>query len=228
MGASPSATAEEESERSIKAVSYGRKRLFAPVAYHHAIKVQDTWFEIAGASKLASGAPNEVLQKDGSASELGVKETVRLGTTTKTWEDIDVFLAGWLIEHPTYNLHGDNCQEFGQDFAIFLCGNRVVDRLPLNDHRKWFSIVPRIMQALVVITCIGFFLRAYLMVTFPFMWWCVKFGLGAVFLSLPCVFQCGCGLLACAACYTPVLLSVSLACQVGKKIRDSLQRGYEL
>lgn len=222
----------------MKEVFCSRKRLLAPAAYHYAIKVQDTWFELAGASKDENGSPNKVVQKHGCSSEPGVTETSFLGTTTATWDDIELFLTYWRRKHPTYDPHGDNWQEYCKDFAIFLCGDTVVYRLPLDDHGKWLSIVPGIIQAWEALKCIAAVIVLYLMGTLPFIWMVTKFGLlRALFcaslssIALPCLLPIltmfGCsseklltfwlpcfvivGLLAFVAHWVHVVLSVALA-----------------
>jgi hypothetical protein len=205
----------------MKQVFCSRKRLFAPAAYHYTIKVQDTWFELAGASKHTKDSRNGVFQKHGCSSELGATETAFLGTTTATWEDIELFLTYWQRKHPNYNLHGDNCQEFGKDFAIFLCGDTVVHRLPLNYHGKWLSITPGIIQAWEALKCIAAVIVVYLMGTLPFIWIVTKIGLLRTLfcvllpvIALPCLLpiftMCGCDSEKLVTLWLPCLALVGL------------------
>lgn len=106
------------------------------VAYHWAVKVGDHFFEIEGASMTEKGKGNCVLHGQGSTAKSGVQEWVEIGTTTCTCPEMTTFIISWLKEHPVYHINGDNCQLFGHDFAVFLCGEDVHSKLPAYDHFK--------------------------------------------------------------------------------------------
>ena len=58
------------------------------------------------------------------------------GTTTKTDEDISVFIQQWIDRHKKYNLFGANCQKFARDLVEFLVGGSYEPPCPLPQASK--------------------------------------------------------------------------------------------
>jgi len=124
-------------------VYVGRKQLAPPLAYHWAARIGPSmWFEVNGASMAETGQPNRINEKFGSTSQLGVEEAVWVGYATAIrtlrYED---FCQSWIVNHPTYDLHSANCQHFVRSFTHNLCGDRVANRLPLDDHEKCLHVL---------------------------------------------------------------------------------------
>jgi len=145
-----------EQRRLPRAVYCGRKVLIPLIAYHWAIRIDDEWYEGAGAEKKQTGSTNQVHRRRGSCAESGTKEAVIIGFTSRTTQEIDDFIVAWIENHRTYryDLHGDNCHRFVKDFAPFLCGLSVLSNLPVSDHKKAFATlssvglsIPHIMGA---------------------------------------------------------------------------------
>lgn len=95
------------------------------VAEHWALKFdfrgQTLFYEVAGASKKESGKLNEIFWHTDASKYSHEK----LCTTIKYYGDINSlkkiiqkWCIDWLKNHPTYDLHGDNCQKFVQDFLL--------------------------------------------------------------------------------------------------------------
>jgi len=96
-----------------------------------------TWFEVAGTGqKKTNGASNEIVISGGPTSRNGVDEMVFIQQSRKSVQDLMEFNSSWLQEHPQYGVHGDNCQRYVDDAAVFMCGPGAKARLPLNDHAK--------------------------------------------------------------------------------------------
>ena len=72
-------------------VKIGRIMLSPIVAYHWAIKIGDTWYEIGGGHKSVKNSKNEIVRSHGhnaksSAGQLGGE---LVGVTTKSDDEID-------------------------------------------------------------------------------------------------------------------------------------------
>jgi len=111
------------------------------MGYHWAIKIgeeyEEEWFEIAGVDgKMENGTKNCVLRGSGSRTRSGVIEWVEIGTTSQRANERHTYIESWLQSHPDYNVHGDNCQLFVNDFAVWLCGPEISSKLPHYDHLK--------------------------------------------------------------------------------------------
>lgn len=94
----------------------------APVVYHWALKVGDTWFEVDGAGKSGTGQPISVIRSKGIESSFGARPSSGgiVGSTVKSDSEIDFFINSWLVKHPTYDWRLSNCQTFVTDFAMWL------------------------------------------------------------------------------------------------------------
>lgn len=105
-----------------RSVQIGRKPLAACFAHHWAIKIGDTWYEIEGASKSDSDAPNKINDSYGSESAGGAVLIGGglVGSTNKTDEQIRIFNEKWLRNHPKYDFKSDNCQLFATELAIWV------------------------------------------------------------------------------------------------------------
>jgi len=120
-------------------VSFGKKQIFSDLAYHHAIQVGETWYEVNGASKRDTGAQNVINTHLGPQSQQGVAVMKVLGQTDKTDAEISAFIDSWLKMNPVYDLHLCNCQHFSQEFVCFLLGPTSLSQLrDQDDHRRPF------------------------------------------------------------------------------------------
>jgi hypothetical protein len=115
-----------------RTIKLGRKSAGWP-ALHWAIKVGSTWYEIVGkgANNGQKGGINVVNRSygDEAASGAGFLGGEIVGETTKSDEEIDDFIDGWLAHNPRYDVLKDNCQKFAYAFVVFLT-NGVNFRLP--------------------------------------------------------------------------------------------------
>jgi hypothetical protein len=106
-----------------RTIKLGRKSAGWP-ALHWAIKVGSTWYEIVGkgANNGEKGAINVVNRSygDKAASGAGFLGGEIVGETTKSDEEIDTFIDGWLANNHHYELLIDNCQKFAYEFVVFL------------------------------------------------------------------------------------------------------------
>lgn len=112
-----------------RTVFIGKRVLVALFATHWAVKVGETWYEIHGASKNATGLPNAIRMSTGEASAgFAVTWTGDIvGTTRKSDEAINNFIwgeGGWIARNPWYNFTTTNCQKFATDFAFWLTSGR--------------------------------------------------------------------------------------------------------
>mmetsp|Transcript_1946 Transcript_1946/g.5492 ORF Transcript_1946/g.5492 Transcript_1946/m.5492 type:complete len:513 (-) Transcript_1946:153-1691(-) len=112
-----------------RTVFIGKRVLVALFATHWAVKVGETWYEIHGASKNATGLPNAIRMSEGEASAgFAVTWTGDIvGTTRKSDEAIKNFIwgeGGWIAKNPWYNFTTTNCQKFATDFAFWLTSGR--------------------------------------------------------------------------------------------------------
>merc|ERR1719187_2689002 len=93
--------------------------------HHWAVKVGDTWYEIAGAAKGDSDQRNVIRKHTGYSSSMGAGsfggETV--GKTEKTDEEIERFNANWLRDNPNYDFTAENCQAYAIAFMRWLTNN---------------------------------------------------------------------------------------------------------
>eukprot|EP00931_Biecheleriopsis_adriatica_P038387 TRINITY_DN21996_c0_g2_i1.p1 TRINITY_DN21996_c0_g2~~TRINITY_DN21996_c0_g2_i1.p1 ORF type:complete len:164 (+),score=16.91 TRINITY_DN21996_c0_g2_i1:63-554(+) len=119
-------------------ITFGRKALSGDIAYHHAIKVGQTWYEVTGADKNASGAPTEIADHVGNSSRLGATPHRSLGNTSKTDEEIADFNRQYVKDNPTYDLHRCNCQLYVRKLASFLgVGRNDLNYLEMmDDHTR--------------------------------------------------------------------------------------------
>jgi hypothetical protein len=125
-----------------RTIKLGRKSAGWP-ALHWAIKVGSTWYEIVGkgANNGEKGGINVVNRSygDEAASGAGFLGGEIVGKTTKSDEEIDDFIDGWLANNPHYDLLVDNCQKFAYEFVVFLTDG-VNFRLP---HRFDAAVVAK-------------------------------------------------------------------------------------
>jgi hypothetical protein len=104
----------------MRAVKLGRKALIgAPVAYHWAVKVGDTWYEIYEKSK---GKKNSIKKSYGfaAASSAGALGGELVGETDATDSEIDVWIEEWRCRNPDYQFFHENCQKFAYEFMDWL------------------------------------------------------------------------------------------------------------
>ena len=117
-------------EEELRVVKMGRKPLTPPVAYHWAVQVGETWYEIA--SKNWETRDNDIHVSNGAralsgAGKLGGEV---VGKSTKTDIKIKKWLKIWLCLHPRYYLLSDNCQKFAYELIVW-----VTNKNYLCDHR---------------------------------------------------------------------------------------------
>jgi hypothetical protein len=113
----------------LRTIKLGRKSA-GVLAKHWAIKVGDTWYELAGkGANVGNGdgdsdVPNVVIQGKGLAAPSGAGSLGGqiVGETTKSDDDINKFITEWLARNPDYGVLDDNCQKFAYEFVVFLTG----------------------------------------------------------------------------------------------------------
>lgn len=105
-----------------RTVKLGRKMLVGPVAHHWAVKVGDTWYEVAGASKNDKGAKMRVNRNCGSqaSSGAGALGGEIVGKTSKYDGQIDEWIDAWLDKYQQYDFTEENCQKFACEFVRWL------------------------------------------------------------------------------------------------------------
>lgn len=93
-------------------------------AEHWAVKVGNTWYEIAGAGKSGKGQRNIVRVSYGGDKSKGGAVIVgcSVGTTERDDEDIESFNDRWLKKHPTYKALWGNCQIYARELVTYCCG----------------------------------------------------------------------------------------------------------
>ncbi len=124
----------------MRGVKLGRKALVgAPLAYHWAVKVGDTWYEIDGGKNNR----NSVKRHKGSAaaSSAGTFGGELVGETDATDNKIDDWIEGWLSRNPDYEALSANCQKFAYEFIDWLThGNCVCShRFNASSGRRHMS-----------------------------------------------------------------------------------------
>ena len=117
-----------EQQRVERIVKVGRILIVPIAAYHWAIKVGDTWYEIRGASKKDSGARNDVIRSKGfkARSNAGSLGGEVVGKTIKTDREINGWIDVWLAKYPEYEVLTDNCQTFVFDMMAWVTGNNYI------------------------------------------------------------------------------------------------------
>jgi len=105
-----------------KTVKLGRYMITPLIAQHWAIKVDDTWYEIAGAAKNATNAPNVVNRSHGDAAKSGAGKLGGeiVGKSDKSQRLIDQWIEEWLEKNPCYEFTSENCQKFAYQFMAWL------------------------------------------------------------------------------------------------------------
>ena len=93
-----------------------------PFATHWAVQVDDTWFEVAGASKEENSTEMSVAVSNGELSQVGadVGRFGHVGTTTRSNDEIEGFIQKWKEDNPQYGFTKDNCQKFAREFIGWL------------------------------------------------------------------------------------------------------------
>ena len=113
----------------MRQVKLGRKAMIgSPVAYHWAVQVGDTWYEIDG----GKNSPNSVTKHKGSAaaSWAGLFGGELVGETNATNDEIKKWIDRWLDTNPDYEALTANCQKFAYEFmewltdGNFICSHR--------------------------------------------------------------------------------------------------------
>ena len=104
-----------------RAVKLGRKLLSVPAGFHWAVKVGNTWYEIAidGGKKAKR---TKVNRNRGSSASSGAGSLggELAGETDKTDDQIDQWIESWIRAHPDYGLTAANCQKFAWEFMDWL------------------------------------------------------------------------------------------------------------
>jgi hypothetical protein len=132
----------------MRAVKLGRKALIgAPVAYHWAVSVGNTWYEIQG---KGGNKRNSVVTSHGfaAASSAGALGGELVGETDATDSQINVWIEEWRSRNPDYNILLDNCQTFAYEFMDWLTNgnfsvshrfNAAWENMPLKKGFKSFA-----------------------------------------------------------------------------------------
>lgn len=105
-------------------VVLGKRIMAYGVATHWAIKVGDTWYEVASKKETVNG--NRINPSEGHCSRGGCNPAFGglVGNSSKSKADIEQFNSAWCRRNPTYHVQGDNCQKFATELAEFLCDGR--------------------------------------------------------------------------------------------------------
>ena len=105
-------------------VRLGMDDILWPFATHWAVQVDDTWFEVQGASKQDSSSPTIISMSSGHRSAVNGGADVgrfgRVGHTYKSDSEIVRFLRTWCTANPVYSFDTHNCQKFARDFIEWL------------------------------------------------------------------------------------------------------------
>ena len=134
----------------MRAVKLGRKAMLGtPVAYHWAVKVGNTWYEI-DVEKSNGKIKNYIKNQDGfaAASSAGALGGELVGETDATDSQISLWIGEWLSRNPDYNILSDNCQTFAYEFMDWLTNgnfsvshrfNAARENMPLKKGFKRFA-----------------------------------------------------------------------------------------
>ena len=113
----------------MRQVKLGRKAMFgSPLAYHWAVQVGDTWYEIEGGKTNQNSV--ETNEGDAAASSAGSLGGELVGETDATDEEINDWIEKWLDRNPDYETLSVNCQKFAYEFMAwltdgnFICSHR--------------------------------------------------------------------------------------------------------
>lgn len=106
-----------------------------PFATHWAVQVEDTWFEVAGASKEENSTEMNVAVSNGEKSQVGadVGRFGHVGTTTKRNDEIEGFIQKWKDDNPKYSFGRENCQKFAREFIGWLTDESFEAAVRLDD-----------------------------------------------------------------------------------------------
>merc|ERR1712113_815239 len=100
-------------------VYFSKVNMAHDVVHHHAVKVGQTWFEVAGGDSKGNMI---IVETSGDSSKCGVTlaGAQYLGRTTRSSSEIEDWKKTWLTERPQYGFLTSNCQMFARDFVKFL------------------------------------------------------------------------------------------------------------
>ena len=115
-------------------VKLGRKALDVTIGHHWAVQVESydedgtgDWYEIAGASKKDGDSPNKVHKSKGHTAKSGAGATTAfffqkeiVGSTSKSDQEIQLYINQWVENNPTYGIFEANCQKFAIQFIAWL------------------------------------------------------------------------------------------------------------
>lgn len=109
-----------------RSVRLGIADVYWPWATHWAVQVDDSWFEVAGASKGDSAEAMTILTSQGTKSGKGanVSRFGHVGATHKSNHEIAEFIRQWQARNPRYTFTRDNCQKFAREFIGWLTEGR--------------------------------------------------------------------------------------------------------
>ena len=93
-----------------------------PFATHWAVQVQDTWFEVGGASKEETDSQMVVVTSHGKRSGKGADASRfgHVGFTSKSNDETDRFIEEWKERNPRYDFTKENCQMFARELISWL------------------------------------------------------------------------------------------------------------
>lgn len=118
-------------------VTYHRRQIAGPFAYHDWLKIGDDHYEIGvpggdnkgiqevRVSRHPSGRPQQ------GSSAGGCSWPCSLGTTDKSTAEIQAFNNIWCQQHRYYNIRSADCQEYTRQLAEFL--EVMTQRIPTRD-----------------------------------------------------------------------------------------------
>ena len=100
-------------------VTVGR---YWPFATHWAVQVQDTWYEVGGASKEDTHSSMVVVASQGQRSSKGADPSRfgHVGYSRRSDEDTAVFVEEWKARNPSYSFTEENCQVFARELITWL------------------------------------------------------------------------------------------------------------
>ena len=90
-------------------VTVGR---YWPFATHWAVQVQDTWYEVGGASKEDTHSSMVIVASQGQRSSKGADPSRfgHVGYSRRSDEETAVFVEEWKARNPSYSFTEENCQ----------------------------------------------------------------------------------------------------------------------
>lgn len=89
------------------------------VCIENGTEATELWFEVSGSSKQDANKTNKIVfhQESSKYEIIDLGERIFYGSVDDVKSNINNFNDHWLKTHPLYELNGDNCQMYVQNFA---------------------------------------------------------------------------------------------------------------